>query len=160
MNEEDIIEVLGAVCYPETGRTLEEEGMIGEIEANGKEIDITILFPKPTDPFLSSIRRDVKDVLEAHFGDVAVNVVTKVKPKETKKQPVECGVGKVKNIIAVAGGKGGVGKSTVAVKWLKPTAKDVKLLCQSNNTELSCCRLVILLLLEVQQFGVVQWLLV
>ena len=115
MNKEDIIEVLGAVCYPETGRTLEEEGMIGEIEANGKEIDITLLFPKPTDPFLSSIRRDVKDVLEAHFGDVAVNVVTKVKPKETKKQPVECGVGKVKNIIAVAGGKGGVGKSTVAV---------------------------------------------
>lgn len=115
MNRDDIIEVLGAVCYPETGKPLEAEGMIGDIDVNGKEINVTLLFTKATDPFLASIRRDVKDALEAHFGDVVVNITTKVKPKEVKTQPAECGVGKVKNIIAVAGGKGGVGKSTVAV---------------------------------------------
>ena len=48
MKREDIIEVLGAVRYPETGRTLEEEGMIGEIETNGNEINVTLLFPKAT----------------------------------------------------------------------------------------------------------------
>ena len=115
MNRDDIIEVLGDVCYPETGKPLEAEGMIGDIEVSGKEINVTLLFTKATDPFLASIRRDVKDALEAHFGDVVVNVTTKVKPKEVKAKPAECGVGKVKNIIAVAGGKGGVGKSTVAV---------------------------------------------
>ena len=71
MNREDIIEVLGAVCYPETGKPLEAEGMIGDIEIDGKEINVTLLFTKATDPFLASIRRDVKDALEAHFGDPA-----------------------------------------------------------------------------------------
>ena len=90
MNKEDIIEVLGAVSYPETGRSIEEEGMIGDIEANGKEINVTLLFPKATDPFLSAVRRDAKDALEAQFGDVSVNIITKVKPKEAKPKPTEC----------------------------------------------------------------------
>ena len=55
MKREDIIEVLGAVRYPETGRTLEEEGMIGEIETNGNEINVTLLFQRlPTLSFRQS----------------------------------------------------------------------------------------------------------
>ncbi|MBQ5457401.1 MAG: DUF59 domain-containing protein, partial [Bacteroidales bacterium] len=61
MNKEDIIEVLGTVRYPETGHSIEEEGMIGDIEANGNEINVTLMFPKATDPFLSAVRRDAKD---------------------------------------------------------------------------------------------------
>ena len=68
MNKEDIIEVLGTVRYPETGRSIEEEGMIGDIEANGNEINVTLMFPKATDPFLSAVRRDAKDALEAERG--------------------------------------------------------------------------------------------
>ncbi len=115
MKREDIVEALRGVCYPETGRTLEEEGMIGVVDTDCSGINITLMFGKATDPFMSSVKREVKSAIEAKFGNVAVNITTKVKPKEAKVKPADCGVGKVKNIIAVAGGKGGVGKSTVAV---------------------------------------------
>ena len=115
MNAEKIREVLSGIRYPESGKSIVDEGMLGVVETDCQGVNITLLFAKATDPFMSALKKEVKEVIEKEFGNIAVNITTKVKPKEVRQKPAECGVGKVKNIIAVAGGKGGVGKSTVAV---------------------------------------------
>lgn len=115
MKREEIIEALSGIFYPETGKSLVEEGMIGEVIVDCQGVNVTLMFNKPTDPFMSALKKEVKTAIEAKYGNIAVNITTKVKPKDVKVKPADCGVGKVKNIVAVAGGKGGVGKSTIAV---------------------------------------------
>lgn len=115
MNKESIISQLNTIIYPETGKSLTDEGILVNVEVNGNNVDITLAFTKPTDPFITSIKKGINNIIESKFGtDVIVNITTKVKPKEKKPTTSEYGISKVKNIIAVAGGKGGVGKSTVA----------------------------------------------
>lgn len=116
MERKDVLEALKGICYPETGKSLEEEGMIGDISSSCHGVNITLMFPKATDPFMNSIKQEVKAAIEAKFENIAVSITTKAKPKEAKEhKPADCGIANVKNIVAVAGGKGGVGKSTVAV---------------------------------------------
>lgn len=116
MGATKIQELLKDIIYPETGVNIVESGILAEVKEESGELFITLEFTKPTDPFLNSIKKSVKEKLENNFGSTyIINIVTKTKKSAKPKIETTAGVEEVANIIAIASGKGGVGKSTITV---------------------------------------------
>ncbi len=110
-----ILEALRTVRYPGTGRDLVDMGMVGDdIRINGSHVSLTLTFPRPTDPFMRSIVKAAEAAIHAHAGK-GITVEIKTTSKTSTPQAEAPLLPEVRNIVAVASGKGGVGKSTVAV---------------------------------------------
>lgn len=117
-----ITDALQTVTYPGTKKGLVESQMVADdIRIDGMSVTFSLVFPRDTDPFLKStvkaaeaaIRYAVKqnggeDASEELKIDIKLEYKSKPRPEVGKLLP------KVKNVIAVSSGKGGVGKSTVS----------------------------------------------
>lgn len=109
-----ITDALQTVRYPGNGKTLVEAGMVeDDIRIDGDSVSFTLIFDKPTDPFIKSMTRAAETAIHTYISPdvkVTVNVASR-QPAAPKNAPV---LPEVKNIIGVSSGKGGVGKSTIA----------------------------------------------
>lgn len=110
-----ILDALKNVRYPGTGKNLVEAGMIeDDVRIDGNRVSFSIIFYKSTDPFIKSVLKAAETAIHTYISpEVEVTVASKARHTAPVKQekPVLPGV---KNIIGIASGKGGVGKSTVA----------------------------------------------
>ena len=112
--EQQIKDILSAVLYPETGRSVVEEGMLENIAIEDEKIAVTLRFQKVRDPFALKIKNQAEALLREALPQNQIFVLVKEggQPKrpDLKEKTTTKGIAKV---IAVASGKGGVGKSTV-----------------------------------------------
>ena len=117
-SKEQILKTLFKVIHPEKGKDIVSLGMVTEIESGKNGISLTITPEKSNDPFISSIRSTIVRTIKEVLGSDAIINEIKIQPRVMvgKKKEVQPDVlPEVSNIIAVASGKGGVGKTTIAV---------------------------------------------
>ncbi len=110
--EEKVLKALSTVNDPDFNKDLVSLGMIKDIEAKDKKISFTVELTTPACPLKEIIRRDCEQAIKKEFGDeysVDINMSSNVTTIRNEAPLLP----DVKNIIAIASGKGGVGKSTV-----------------------------------------------
>lgn len=115
IKESEILKVLRTVVHPTAERDLVSLGIVKNVVVGEKKISFDLSFASVNDPLKSSLKKACEIRLKEEFGDqfeIAVNIITAIKPVQPK-QPEKV-LPRVKNIIAIASGKGGVGKSTIA----------------------------------------------
>ena len=121
---QQIIDALKTVRYPGTGKTIVEMQMVeDDLRIAGLHVSFSLIFDKPTNPFLKSLVKASEAAIHAYVGkEVEVEIKTKTQqthsgsPEGGDRQALvnPQGGNVLPNIIAVSSGKGGVGKSTVA----------------------------------------------
>ena len=114
LNKEEILELLKQVRIQGKNANVVEAGVIKDVKAKsdvfGKKIEIDAVIDSPAVHIRKKLEDDITSALAKDFGDVDTKINVKVIiPESEKEKPLK----KIKNIIAVASGKGGVGKSTV-----------------------------------------------
>ena len=105
LNKENVTEVLKDVIYFPKGDNIIALNMVDNLMVNENGIRFDLIVEKADDPKNEILVNAAKRTLTGVFGEVEIDI--KVKEEATA-------LSKVKHIIAVASGKGGVGKSTVA----------------------------------------------
>ncbi len=113
--QEKVKSVLKGIIHPETQQNIVESGVVEQVTAREDKITVVLCFPKSRDPFAVRIKSLVEQMLKEQFPQAVENITVVIKegtPRapQPKRESTTVKVGK---IIAVASGKGGVGKSTV-----------------------------------------------
>ncbi len=122
LNKNQVAETLKKVKSPAGNVSITESGELKNIQVFGNEIDIDLEVKSPALNIRKKLESDINTVLFEAYGDVKVRINIAAKPVQAGPQGPPT-LNKVKNIIAVASGKGGVGKSTVTANLAVGLAK-------------------------------------
>ena len=109
-------------------KSIVELGMVENVQIDGNKVTVTLAFSKHRDPLAEYLIGSTKATLIRHIPGVEAEVKTIIKEESAPKKKPGLDLGleelaQVKHIIGIASGKGGVGKSTVAVNMAVALAR-------------------------------------
>ena len=117
MDNAQILELLKSVKYPGFSRDIVSFGLIKEITIKDDAINIDIALKTQNQDSKDKVIADIETKLSNHFKEVNIQIINE-SPNNPQSNPSaeqnKFNLNNIKNIIAIASGKGGVGKSTVA----------------------------------------------
>ncbi len=110
MTRKSVLGALASIAGPDRKKDIVRLGMVRDLEVRGRVATFAVSIPRPGGTFANTlVARCQEAVRSAHGPDVEVRV--RVTARKGAKSPLQLGT---RHLVAVASGKGGVGKSTVA----------------------------------------------
>jgi ATP-binding protein involved in chromosome partitioning len=114
VTEQDVLAALGTVIEPELHKDLVSLNMVRDVQVDGGQVAFTIVLTTPACPLRGQMEREASEAVMALPGVEEVKVSFDANVRQDSRIAGRLEI-PIKNIIAIASGKGGVGKSTVAV---------------------------------------------
>ncbi|HLX93708.1 MAG TPA: Mrp/NBP35 family ATP-binding protein [Puia sp.] len=124
MTTESVLEALKNVQEPDLGKDIVTLNMVQDISVNGNNVGFTIVLTTPACPLKELIKNACINAVKLLVQKDAIVQVRFTSNTTTGRKDNRTLLPKVKNIIAIVSGKGGVGKSTVAANFALSLAKD------------------------------------
>ncbi|RPH06897.1 MAG: MRP family ATP-binding protein [bacterium TMED46] len=127
MNKEQVLEKLKSINYPGFNRDIVSFGMVKDIVIKDNHVNVKINISSQNEEKKQAVINDVKKELDSHFSSVEIDVTSQAaSTPSTPPANAPNVVNNVDHIIAIASGKGGVGKSTVAANIACALAREGK----------------------------------